>query len=236
MSQVFPGVGAMAGLLAGAIDPAFPVFQDVTRGNVGNPSGITLPATVNAGDLLIIFVSGDGTAGADTDNPAGYGFTLQFNTSYNSGANQLYCWSKVANGSEGGASIGLVSSSPWRVAWHIYRFAWAGGAAPSSPYLEYSTAATGTSTAPNPSNLAPTFGSGKTAWIAVEASDTQTGDVSAYPTNYTSAGIYDECAQANGCGIGSSYRTNQASSEDPGAFTIGASVPWVAVTLAIREG
>jgi hypothetical protein len=208
---------------------AFPVVQSVTRANNNTNAttrSVTLPATVNANDILIALFANDGDATVTWDNTTAGTWTLLFSTASGVAARLTAYW-KVADGTEDGAVLSIDTSAIERSAWHIYRIS-------GAQSVEAGTAATGTSTAPNSPSLTPSWGSADTTWLTVFASDNQTADPTDGPTNYTTNDIYDDAPNAAGVGVGSSYRDNAASSEDPAAWTIAASLAWVANTIAVR--
>lgn len=228
-----PGLGAV---LAGFATPPqeFPTFVSVRRGNVTGGSYI-LPA-FNAGDILIFIAITDGNrdpvesepGAGDADGFANDGWTQIAMTAHTSAACKIVCYAKkmtTSIGSETGMDINWNGAT--RSAWHCYRIS-GGNAFTAATLVE------GTSTAPDSGSLTPSWGSAKTLWITAYGCDDQNGDVSAYPTNYTTNGIYDEFAASNGVGLGSSYRTNEASSENPGAFTIANSQEWLALTIGVQ--
>jgi hypothetical protein len=207
----------------------FPTVQSVTRGNSNTNAtsrNVTLPATINANDVLIALFANDGDATVTWDNTTAGTWTLLFSTASGVAARLTAYW-KVADGTEDGAVLSIDTSAIERSAWHIYRIS-------GAQSVEAGTAATGTSTAPNSPSLTPSWGSADTTWLTVFASDNQTADPTDGPTNYTTNDIYDDAPNAAGVGVGSSYRDNAASSEDPAAWTIAASLAWVANTIAVR--
>lgn len=227
------GIGAALCAQAGA--RAFPVFEAVSRTTGVSP---TAPATVNANDLLVALLVVDGSVDFDTgadpanDPFATDGWTLLFST-LSGTACRLVGYYKLAVGTEDGVAYNCIWTAATRQVTHIYRFSYPGGP-PGGTLCEAATPATGTSAAPDPPSVTPSWGAGNTLWLIVEGSDDQTADVSAYPTNYTANGIYNEVSASNGVGLGSSYRAVNVASENPGAFTLAASQEWVAATIAIK--
>jgi len=95
----------------------------------------------------------------------------------------------------------------------------------------------GTSTTPNPPNLNPAiyeWADTDTLWIALFLLTQGNRTVSAIPTNYTDLG-YAGAGTTSGVAIGAAYRQLNASSEDPGPWTISASTDWGAWTFGIRS-
>lgn len=212
----------------------FPVVESVSRGNTNSNAtshSVVLPATINAGDILIALFACDGAPDITWDQSTAGAWLKIFDVAGPSSAVKFAAYWKRAVGSEDGATLTIGTSASERSAYHVYRIS--GVDALWQPVA--STPATGTSTAPNPASVSAPWGSADNLWIAAFAGDAATADASgyAYPTNYTTNGIYDEANNAAGCGLGSSYRTNAGSSEDVGAWTINTSEQWIAATIAL---
>ena len=189
---------------------------------------VNMPATVDAGDLLIALFTNDGSATVTT--PAGW---TQLASTANGAAVRLSIYYKIAEGTEGGSTVNFVTSAAEQAAAQVYRITnWHGTTPP-----EISTAATGVSTRPNPASLSPAgWGVADTLWLAVAGQDR--GDQSgttAYPTYYTNgmSTQSSEPATTGVCRTHSARRVLAAASEDPGAFTIPVAEEWVAFTIAV---
>jgi hypothetical protein len=190
---------------------------------------VDMPATVNAGDLLIVLFTNDGSATVTT--PAGWSLLA---STANGSAVRLSVYYKIAAGTEGGTTVNFVTSANEQAAAQVYRItSWHGTTPP-----EISTAATGISTRPNPASLDPAgWDVADTLWLAVAGQDR--GDQSgttAYPSSYTD-GISTQSsdpATTGVCRVHSARRVLAVASENPGAFTIPASEEWVAFTIAVR--
>jgi hypothetical protein len=209
-------------------------FPTVVTTNVGNETvadttySAPLPASLVSGNLLIVIASAHTGFGATQYNtPAGW--TLLFQSSGTGSLRSLAAFYKVSNGSEG-ASLALTLTGAL------------GGFKSSTAYQingqngnpEAGTTATGTSSAPNPPNLAPSWGSANTLFIALCAQADGALTAQTAPTNYGS--IIQDTTTASGVDnprTASAVRNLAASSDDPGAF--GASVAtWAANTIAVR--
>ncbi len=209
---------------------AAPVVASVTETAFGTDTTdhyVNIPATVNAGDLLIVLFTNNGAATVTT--PGGW-TELASDTRWSNVRLSVYY--KIAAGTEGGTTVNFVTSAAEEAAAQVYRITdWHGTTPP-----EISTAATGTSTAPNPASLNPAgWEVADTLWLAVAGQDR--GDQSgptAYPDSYTD-GISTLSLDGSGsCRIYSARRLLAAALEDPGAFTIPAREQWVAFTVAVR--
>jgi hypothetical protein len=190
---------------------------------------VNMPATVDAGDLLIALFSNDGSATITTPDE-----WTQLASNTNGAAVRLSVYYKIAAGTEGGTTVNFVTSAAEQAAAQVYRIMdWNGTTPP-----DISTAATGVDTRPNPASLNPAgWDVADTLWVAVAGQDR--GDQSgptAYPVYYTD-GITTQSSNpaATGvCRIQSARRELAAASEDAGAFTIPVTEEWVAFTIAIR--
>lgn len=206
---------------------AFPVVESLTATALDGDATahlIAMPATVNDGDLLITILSNDGPATVTT--PANW--NLLGSTVHSSNTNRLSNYYKIAVGTEGGTTVDFVTSVAEEAVGHVYRISnWHGTTPP-----EIGTAADAASTLPNPPTLTPSWGAADTLWLAGYGADA-TETTSVYPTNYTN-GQTDSTPAGGSCTLGSARRELNATSDDPGTFTISASEQWIAQTFAIR--
>lgn len=194
----------------------------------GTSKTINLPATVVAGDRLLVALVCDGAPTITW--PGGYTERKNLN-----GTNvRLYVAEKdtPAAGTEGGTTISITLSA---TEMHAAR-SWSIQDSDTSVLAEYSTGFNpGTNTAnPDPDALTPSWGADDTLWIAFEGYDVGTSTVTAYPTNYASNQANDRGNAAAGAGLGVASRNLNAASEDPGTFTNSASSRAVAVTIGIK--
>jgi hypothetical protein len=201
--------------------PDTPFGADTTDHNVD------MPATVDVGDLLIVLFINDGNATVTT--PVWW---TQLASNANGAAVRLSVYYKIAEGTEGGTTVNFVTSATEEAEAQVYRITnWHGITPP-----EISTAATSTSTRPNPASLDPAgWDVADTLWIAVAGQDRgDQGEPTAYPASYTD-GISTLSSNGTGsCRIHSARRVLAAASENPGSFTIPVSEQWVAFTIAVR--
>jgi len=217
-----------AGLMfggTGAVDP-FPQRIEVTETVFASATShnALMPATVNAGDLLLCFLATD--AGATITTPAGW--TL-LNSTANSTTMRGSWYYKIAAGTEGGTSVDFVTSAAVTGNAQVHRFQ--AGTFTGTP--ECSAAATGNTTTPNPPSLSPTFGAQNTFWIASAATDN-----SNTPTGYPyGSGQLTTRSGSTGSGFASAHTcfVNQnTATQDPGTFTLDTARFWVAHTIAVR--
>ena len=209
---------------------AAPVVISVTETAFGTDATdhyVNMPATIDAGDLLIVIFSNDGSATVTT--PVGW---TQLTLAANGSGVGLCVYYEIAVGTEGGTTVNFVTSATEEAAAQVYRITnWHGTTPP-----EVSTTATGTSTRPNPGSLDPAgWDVADTLWIAVAGQDRgDQGGPTAYPASYTD-GISTLSSNGTGsCRTYSAQRVLAVALEDPGAFTIPVSEQWVAFTIAVR--
>ena len=208
---------------------AAPLVAAVTETAFGTDTtdhNVDMPATVDAGDLLIVLFTNDENTTVNT--PTGWSLM----TSDTNGPHvRLSVYYSIAAGTEGGTTVNFVTTSAEEAAAQVYRIAnWHGTTPP-----EISTAATGTNTTPDPSSLDPAgWDVADTLWIAVAGQDRGEQGTPTYPASYTD-GISTLSSSGNGrCQIHSARRVLAAALEDPGAFTVPVSEQWIAFTIAVR--
>lgn len=207
---------------------AFPTVSDVTRGNDntnGATSTLTLPATVNAGDLLLAIVVKDSWSQLNWDHTSVGAWRLAMDHQ-ESGQVRLAAFWKIADGTEDCATLTIAFDSSEKCAWQIYRITGANFVECNAEH------ASGVSTAPDPTSLSPSWGSADTLWIAAAGVDANSVGSWTAPSGYSS-GILDRANSTTGVSLLSAVKTATAASEDPGAFSIAASEQWAATIFAV---
>lgn len=200
---------------------------------------VNMPATVNSGDLLLVFMTrakdtgvtgfAEGTADAGWVNKAG-------NTGTADPGMRVDCWAKLADGSEAGGTASFTTEisgdAGTCMTAHCYRVTvWFGDLAG----VEGANVAAAIATTADPPSLTPSWGSAKTLWFAVAGGGDDDATVSIYPTNYTNGVDTVSGGGTNaGCEIGTARRELEATSDDPGTFTFSQSEQVVALTVAVR--
>jgi hypothetical protein len=207
---------------------AAPAVASVTETAFGTDTTnhyVDMPATVDAGDLLIVIFTNDGNATVTT--PAGWSLLA----SNDNTAVRCSVYYKIAVGDEDGTTVNFVTSAGEQAAAQVYRITnWHGTTPP-----EISTAATGTSTRPDPASLDPAgWDVADTLWIAVAGQDRGQGNPTAYPAYYTNGISTLSSVTTDNCRTLSARRVLAVASENPGPFTIPASEEWVTFTIAVR--
>lgn len=200
---------------------AFPTVVS-TNTSVQTPAGtshtVSLPGSIVAGNLLLIFFA---TADIPTiTTPANW--NLLRNKQETAGAtSQQSIFYKVATGSEG-ATVTITTGTSFRSAHATYQISGYSG----NP--EASAGASGISGNPDPDSLTPSGGAKDYLWIASGTCRSQT--FSSAPTSYTNLLT---AATSSQVAVGTARRELNATSTDPGNFTITASNEWTGVTVAI---
>lgn len=203
---------------------AFPIVAATNtsvRETTGTSHTVNLPAGITSGDLLIVFF-GAGN-GVTVTWPGGW---TEFTSGTVAGSVQQNAAYRRADGTEG-ASITVTTSAARRSVHASYRIT--GHHATSNPE---GASATGTSANPDPPNLAPSWGTAEDVlWIVSETHSTSDA-ITAYPTNY--GNTLEIATSVSALRLGSARRELNASSENPGTYTIANSRDWVAGTAAVR--
>jgi hypothetical protein len=214
---------------------AFPVVAATAESSVntaGTSHAVTMPAGITGDDGEIVVVLLDHGSGVASFNAlAGWTELVDENL-----GNGITAWVRDTDGTEG-ATVTFTSSANTRSAHNSYRIT--GAEAPATQLPQLSTVATGSSTAPNATTCTPTGGAKDYLWItffgrAGEEADDDTWVTSA-PASYGTL-LQKACGVAGtnlGGMMASAHRTNNAASEDAGAFTI-ATGAWRAYTLAVH--
>jgi hypothetical protein len=213
---------------------AFPAVQttaETANATEGTSHPVTLPASITAGDLILIIAS---KGKAVTINAhADYSELLDENAA--AGLFIAYRW---AAGGESNPTF--TASANTRTAVIAYRISGAENPATQAPQI--GTTATGSSTTPDPPAVTPTGGAKDYLWIAClgrggEEADDDTWCTAAPSTPAAFGTLLQKAcgvAGTNLAGIVASAQLNSnAASVDPGTFTI-ATGAWRAQTIAIH--
>lgn len=186
---------------------------------------VDLPANIEAGDLIIIFLAQDFPSTTSPTYPQSWS-TLFNQANTRNGWAFLSCAYKYADGSEGSSITVTVANSP-TVA-RAYRV----GNAIGTPEYTLVYSSTSTTSAPNPANL--TMSQDK-RWMvfAICAINTDSITFLSYPSSYVGTG---QTAATDGAGVRLGYARNpvQAASENPGAFSLSGARDHVTATVAVR--
>jgi hypothetical protein len=197
---------------------------------------VAMPASVSAGDLLIMFVAHDGDPNDAWASVSGW-TNLRDALWGVASQGRLGIWYKNASGSEGGTNVtvsftsGTSTDRPaMAFVFRVQAGTWNTG---SAPELAAANDVSG-NVNPDPPSLSPSWGSDDNLWVAYMVCD-QDRSVTAYPTSYSSNQVFTQVSgHLDDHTAAAATREAAASSENPGAFTIGSADQWGAVTLAVR--
>ncbi len=222
-----------------------PVLQtaDTQSGSQTSDStswSLTYPTNIVRGDLLLAVQTNDGGAGATWPadwQPVAAG-------SSPGPASRTNCAVKSALGTETGNFTVTLSVAEQGV-WVVYRItSWYGcvgsinfgggwnisvGGADTAE----GGAAQGTSTAPNSTTINPgAWGANDVMWVAVCGFD-GAAVATGFPSGYSNT-LAQSSGGAEGAGHAIAFKTGNAATDDPGAFTLDISEEWAAWAFAIR--
>lgn len=211
------------------VDAASPNIASVTEKtfttDVTNHA-VNMPASVTAGDLLLVVITTDGNAAVTTPT----GWNELWNTTTGT-ALRAGGYAKIAVGNEGGTTVNFVTTSIEQAAAQVYQIQnWYGtldGLAVGNSVISASD------TTANPPALSPNWGTADTLWIPVV--HTSTGrTITSGPTGYSNL-ISTRSGDTTASGqIASARLSKNTASEDPGVFTFSSTgVTSVAQTIAI---
>lgn len=200
---------------AARTDTGYPVIESVTETTFASDSvnhAVAMPATVNAGDGLLVFLTIDGDSIPTTPAEWDKLYSEAYSTSVTGCAYAL-----VATGTEGGTTVDFVTGSAEKGAAQVYRISnWNGtlGGFHNGIVAENGSG----STADLPA-ITAYWESAKTLWIgALHTSTSQT--VSSAPTNYTDLTQTSSGAATTDGQCITARRFNETATEDPGVFTM----------------
>jgi hypothetical protein len=199
---------------------AFPTVQTSSKGTNAGTSNhlVNLPSGIQVGDFIVVFL-----ALSSGVSPTLSGWSADTITN-GIGRSRIY-W-RIADGTEGATATfsGGISVNSGYFAFRI------SGANGDIEGTNSATQSTATSTTPNPPSLTPSWGSDDYLWFAyTHIADDNTFSV--YPSGYSGG---DSQIVDSGLSQAVAYRQANATSEDPGTFTMSASDVWYANTVAIR--
>ena len=201
---------------------AVPVVQGTqtsTTNTAGTSHTVTLPASVAAGEMVLVTVAFSGVTTYTL--PSGW-------SQVNTGPNTWTSVSAVLQRATGGeSSMTITTASSVRMAARAFRIS--GAHQTIAP--AFSTNSNVTNANPNPPSYTDPNGSDDHLWLAIYSAAASV-TTSAYPTSYVTT---NTVSATSGPTLGTATRTATASTtEDPATFTISASNAWRANTVAIR--
>ena len=201
---------------------AFPIVQSVTQyrngfefSTGGTNHAWTLPAGINAGDLLIAYFAPRQTL---TTPPPGWAEL------HSSPYHYHYVYFKVADGTESGTNITWIVSASSNSCGNLYRITNYTGTPESAQ-----------SASDNPPSLTPSWGAADTLWIAEVNNVVGNRRTTAAPANYGNLSTnWANTALATDTHLSTADRSLNATSEDPGTFTFNSSTGNKSSTVAVQ--
>lgn len=181
-----------------------------------SPHSAAIPSPCNSGNLIVILVAIPSSTSISTPT----GFTQVYEGSVLSG-HRFAVFKKISDGTEGGTNASFTGGAT-RSHNAVYVLSSISGD------VEISTATSG-SGSPNPPSITPTW-TVDTLYLAFGSDVSGITNPSAAPSGYSG---YSELEHIS---IDSevAYKTGSGT-EDPGTFTAGGSVAWMAATIAIKS-
>jgi hypothetical protein len=219
---------------------AFPVVQgtpaETAVSTASNTHNINLPASIAAGELLLI-ITAKGTPAVTTtfNSLAGWDEVIDENVSLG-----MTIWARTADGTEGATVTMTSAGTAIRSASIAYRISGAETVATQMP--ELSTVATGSSVNPNATTCTPTGGAKDYLWISCfnrsgEEADDDTWVTAAPSTPAAFSNLLQKACGVAGTNlagmVAAAQLASNAASLDAGAFTC-ATGAWRAFTIAIH--
>ncbi len=218
-----------------------PAFLSVTETSfINSPTStldISMPATVNANDLLVIIVGCLLFDAATLDPPAGWTSIAEFDL-YGDGTYFVAMYTKIAAGTEDGTTVNIGISSSQSIAIavaHTYRFTGVYSGTVSD-FVDVSTIVSHSGSTVNPPSITQDWGAEPSLYIPVMFGvDEASMSVSAYPSGY-SGGVDTVEESVIPLILGTARKSATTASDDPGTFTISGSgsSDLFATTIAIR--
>ena len=213
-----------------------PTFQSKTATTFAADAtshNANMPATVNAGDLLVGLISADTTSSLTYTQPSGWS-TVVGTTISSDNNNSMAIFAKVAAGTEGGTTVNFATNNSEKAAVHVYRITgWAGTSIAANVVGRIDNQAS--SANPNPLSQT-TPGSVTCDILSIAACGYSASSVLGFtsgPSGYTTTESNGGTDATDGR-IASGYKTTTAvSSEDPGTFTYTTAFTSVVATVVI---
>jgi len=188
-------------------------------------ASIVLPATINAGDLLVIPVAVDGNATLTWDNTTAGTWTQLFNDVQT--ANRLQIMYKIADGTEDGKTLAVTISVAQQFVARCFRLSGVQGAISCT-----ATGNRGTATSFDPASITAPWGVANNWFLAIAGTD-NTVSITGGPTGYSTPDTRISSASGQ-AGLSTAYKSASVATDDPSAFTSSTSIGYVLATVVVR--
>lgn len=218
--------GAWANAL-GSVTPTVASVTQTASIASGTNHNVSMPATVAAGDLLMLWIR-TGTASNTATAPSGWTQIQSTQTGTAGPANyiRLSAYYKVAAGTEGGTTVNVTTDVATTGDAQVVRIL----AANFTGVPQSTTPATQTTgTTPNPPAVTSSYGIETYLAFAITLCRAGTSTVTAYPAGYAD----NNTTTSSTLAMASTVVTAVASA-DPGTFTISANDYAVSMTILVR--
>lgn len=199
--------------------------DDARGGGTFTSHNVNMPATVDAGDLLLIV----GMYEADPGTVSLTGWTLISGASASDSTSTygriLY---KVADGTEDGTTAQVATTNSVfasHISFRVKNF-------DSATAPEGAGVGCDCLTTTDPPSLTPSWGSGNTLWLAFTVREGTPGSLSSGPSGYSDASAFI----GTNAGLAYAYKQVNAASENPGVFTWSAGAHSVSMTVGVKAG
>lgn len=218
--------------VSGGVCDGFPTVSDLLAQTFSASAthNVTMPSTVNSGDLLMVLFTNDHTTAGTITTPAGW--TSKASDTQNTQV-RASVFIKVADGTEDSTTVNFATSASEEAAAQVYRIRsgeWSG----TTAGVEVATFSGATTASPNPASLNPgAWGTENTLWVAYVGGSSY-NSVTSYPSGFN-RGVHNQSnTGTGGASSSSTWIESAAASYDPGTFTMNASNNGVAYTIGIR--
>ncbi|HJQ65670.1 MAG TPA: hypothetical protein VJ816_04800 [Gemmatimonadales bacterium] len=190
-------------------------------------AAVPLPASLVADNLLLAFLAVNVRDAAALTFPAGWTTFIDSTALATPATSRVAVAWKKATGSEGATMTVTNGSTATRFNAITYQVS--GAADPTTQAPEFATVTTGSSTSTNAGAVAPTGGSKDYLFFVVVASGS--GTSATVPTNY---GGRISTSNALDISFATCNRQATTASEDPGAWAISPTNPWLTTVVAVH--
>lgn len=196
--------------------PALRSSQGPTLSSSATTHAINMPATVSAGDMLVVLICANNSWGSGV---------LDGNwTAFQASNGVIYGGYKIAAGTEGGTSVAFTTTTYADLDYVVLSIYNHGSVAP-----QITAPTSGTSSYPDPAALTPSWGAADVMWVALAQNTIANFMVS--PDGYASLSYQNGSTPKTAV----AYKTaTNTTTENPGAFTIGSARSWSAYTIGIK--
>lgn len=209
---------------------AFPQTSAPTESSfaTGTSHLVSMPGTVNNGDLLRMLVSSRQQALDTITTPAGW--TEKWESHSNQTRAALYL--KIGDGTEGGTTVDVVTNASHPVSAQVHRITdWFGSLAA----VEAGTEVAEVVNNPNPPSLTASWGALDNLWFVDTGGADDDATASAYPAGFGNGADTVSGGGINaGCEVGTAWKEDAVATLDPGTFTWSEAETFITNILVIR--